>query len=139
MIAKKSLASILSNVKYLPNRTPQSGMNGDASAAFAVVSAYRDGAIYVGHYSGSSEWERHESGDEIVLALEGTTTVVLLNAGVEAYVPLAAGELVVVPKGMWHRFENSTCLKVMSVTPAPTDHALERPDESLAKVTERAS
>jgi mannose-6-phosphate isomerase-like protein (cupin superfamily) len=92
------------------------------------VSQYRDGSIFLGHYSGSSEWERHESGEEIVLVVEGTTTVVLLSAGTEQKVHLAAGELVVVPKGVWHRFENSKSLKIMSVTPAPTDHALERPD-----------
>jgi mannose-6-phosphate isomerase-like protein (cupin superfamily) len=114
-------------VKYLPNRTPQSGFTGEASEAFAVVSPYRDGAIYAGHYSGSSEWERHECGDEIVLVLEGTTTVVLLSSGSEEHVPLGAGEVVVVPKGMWHRFEGSKSLKVMSVTPAPTSHVLERP------------
>ena len=128
MIEKKSLKDMLSAVKYLPNRTPRSGFTGEASAAFAVVSPYRDGSIYVGHYSGSSEWERHESGDEVVLVLEGTTTVVLLSAGAEQQIQLAAGELVVVPKGMWHRFESSKSLKVMSVTPAPTGHALERPD-----------
>src|SRR5688500_12409459 len=128
MVEKKSLTDLLSTVKYLPNRTPQSGFTGEASAAFAAVSSYRDGSIYVGHYSGSSEWERHESGDEIVLVLEGTTTVVLLSAGAEQHLQMAAGELVVVPKGMWHRFESSQSLKVMSVTPAPTDHALERPD-----------
>jgi mannose-6-phosphate isomerase-like protein (cupin superfamily) len=127
MVEKKALPDILSTVKYLPDRTPQSGFNGEASAAFAVVSPYRDGSIYVGHYTGSSEWERHESGDEIVLVLEGTTTVVLLSAGAEQHVQLAAGELVVVPKGVWHRFEGSRSLKVMSVTPAPTGHALERP------------
>jgi mannose-6-phosphate isomerase-like protein (cupin superfamily) len=128
MLEKKSLADLLSTVKYLPDRTPQSGFTGEASAAFAKVAPYRDGTIYVGHYSGSSEWERHESGDEIVLALEGATTLILLNGGAEERVQLGAGELAVVPKGLWHRFENSTSLKVMSVTPAPTGHALERPD-----------
>jgi len=128
MVEKKSLADILSRIKYLPNRTPQSGFTGEASAAFAVVSPYRDGSIYLGHYSGNSEWERHESGDEIVLVLEGTTTVVLLSGGAEQEVHLGAGELVVVPEGVWHRFVSSRSLKVMSVTPAPTDHALERPD-----------
>ena len=128
MIEKKSLTDILAKVTYLPDRTPQSGFTGEASAAFAVVSPYRDGSIYLGHYSGSSEWERHESGDEIVLVLEGTTTVVLLSAGAEQNVPLGAGELVVVPRGVWHRFESSRSLKVMSVTPTPTGHALERPD-----------
>lgn len=129
MSEKRSLTELLSTVKYKPDRTPQSAFDGTASAAFALVSSYRDGAIYVGHYSGSSEWERHLNGDEIVYALDGTTTVVLLNAGVEEQIPLAAGELVVVPQGRWHRFDGSKSLKVMSVTPAPTDHTLERPND----------
>ena len=128
MIKKSSIAEILSEVKYLPNRTPESGFNGGTSGVFALVSKCRDGAIYLGHYSGSSEWERHQNGDELVLAIEGTTTVILLVQGVEHRVGLGTGELVVVPAGIWHRFEESRSLKVMSVTPTPTDHSLERPD-----------
>lgn len=128
MIEKTSIAEILSRVKYLPNRTPESGFNGETSGVFALVSHCRDGAVYLGHYSGSSEWERHANGDEIVLAIEGTTTVILLVAGEEQRIHLSAGELVVVPKGVWHHFEGSASLKVMSVTPTPTDHARSRPD-----------
>jgi mannose-6-phosphate isomerase-like protein (cupin superfamily) len=128
MIEKTSIAEILSKVKYLPSRTPESGFNGETSGVFALVSHCRDGAIYLGHYSGSSEWERHQNGDEVVLAIEGKTTVVLLVAGEQERIHLSTGELVVVPKGVWHRFEGSSSLKVMSVTPTPTDHSLGRPD-----------
>lgn len=127
MIQKKSIAQLLSTVKYLPDRTPESGFKGETTGVFALASPYRDGAIYVGHYSGSSEWERHGRGDEIVLALEGSTTVVLLVDGAEQRVPLEGGEFVVVPQGVWHRFEGSRSLKVMSVTPTPTDHSLDLP------------
>ena len=82
----------------------------------------------MGHYSGSSEWERHQNGDELVLAIDGSTTIVLLVEGAEQRIRLGNGELVVVPAGVWHRFEESISLKVMSVTPTPTDHALVRPD-----------
>lgn len=128
MITKKSISETLSGVKYLPNRTSASGFNGETSGVFALVSTCRDGAIYMGHYSGSSEWERHQNGDELVLAIEGSTTVVLLVQGAEQRVHLVKGEFVVVPAGTWHRFEESISLKVMSVTPTPTDHSLERPD-----------
>lgn len=129
MIEKKSIAQLLSTVRYLPDRTPESGLNGGTAGVFALASAYRDGAIYIGHYSGSSEWERHAQGDEIVHALEGSTTVVLLVDGAEQHLPLNGGEFVVVPRGAWHRFEGSRSFKVMSVTPTPTDHSLERPDD----------
>lgn len=125
---KKSVSDILASVTYLPNRTPEMAHTGGAEMAFAEVSKYRDGAIYVGYYSGRSEWERHSSGDEIVMALEGRTTLVLLVEGREEHVQLSESELCVVPANTWHRFESSEKLKVMSVTPQPTDHQLERPD-----------
>jgi len=124
---KKSLGKVLSGLEYLPNRTPEMAFSGGAEKAFAELSKYRDGAIYVGHYSGNSEWERHSGGDEVVMALEGSTTLVLLIEGKEERVQLNMCELIVVPKNTWHRFEQSRDLKVMTVTPQPTDHNLERP------------
>lgn len=125
---KKSLSHVLSDLRYLPNRTPGMAFTGGAEEAFAEVVATRDGAVYVGHYSGSSEWERHSAGDELVLALAGTTTLVMLVQGTERRTVLGAGEFVVVPAGIWHRFENSAELQVLTVTPQPTDHRLAQPD-----------
>ncbi|XRD81927.1 cupin domain-containing protein [Dyella halodurans] len=99
----------------------------DAGEAFAEVAPYRDGAVYVSYYSGSSEWERHPNGDEVVMVLEGTTTVVLLRDAKEERYFLAANELVVIPVGVWHRFEESDRVKVMTITPQPTEHSLDTP------------
>ena len=65
--------------------------------------------------------------DEVVLVLAGTTTVILLMDAMEERIFLEQGELVVVPAGVWHRFEGSEQLKVMTITPQPTDHRLETP------------
>ncbi|MEM9069467.1 MAG: cupin domain-containing protein [Myxococcota bacterium] len=91
---------------------------------------YRDGAIYVGHWAGKSEWERHRQGDEIVMVLEGETTLFLLGEDGETPHTLKARELLVVPQGVWHRFETPASVKVMTVTPQPTDHSVERPQLS---------
>ncbi len=99
----------------------------DASVAFAEVAPYRDGAVYVSYYSGSSEWERHPNGDEVVMVLAGRTTVILLLDAMEERIALAENELVVIPVGVWHRFEDSDQLKVMTITPQPTEHSLETP------------
>ncbi len=125
---KKSLNQLLAGLKYLPNRTPEMSLTGEGADAFAEVSPYRDGAMYVGHYSGSSEWERHPNGEEVVIALEGTTTVVLLKSTGSERVFLTETELVVVPAGVWHRFEGSNQLKVLTITPQPTYHSVEVPD-----------
>jgi len=99
----------------------------DASEAFAEVAPYRDGAVYVSYYSGSSEWERHPNGDEVVMVLDGTTTIVLLTNAKEERFTLAQHELIVIPVGVWHRFEGSARLKVMTITPQPTEHSIEMP------------
>lgn len=129
-IEKKSLADIISRLVHLPNRTPEMAFNGVADQAFAEVAPYREGAIAVGYYSGSSEWERHPVGDEIVMALEGCTTVVILVDGAEQRVALRAGDLLVVPQNHWHRFENSDQLKILGITPQPSEHSLTLPDRS---------
>ena len=125
---KQSITDALASVTYVPDRTPASSLDGSADRAFASLGAYRDGAIHVGHYSGSSEWERHRAGDEIVLVLGGSTALVLLVDGVQTRHELAANELLVVPQGTWHRFEDARDLRVLAVTPAPTDHQLALPE-----------
>lgn len=125
---KKSLTQVLSGLKHLPNRSPEMAFGNESSEAFAEVAPYRDGAVYVSYYSGSSEWERHPNGDEVVMVIDGVTTIVLLNHGVEERFSLVEQELIVIPKGIWHRFEKSEQLKVMTITPQPTEHRLETPD-----------
>ncbi|HUA80035.1 MAG TPA: cupin domain-containing protein [Dyella sp.] len=125
---KKSIIQVLSGVKHLAGRTPAMAFGDQASDWFAEIAPYREGGVYVSYYSGSSEWERHPHGDEVVMVLDGSTTAILLVDGKEERFFLAQNELVVVPKGVWHRFENSERVKVMTVTPQPTDHSLEKPE-----------
>ena len=127
MIEKKSLTEILGRLTHLPGRTPEMAFDGAADRAFAEVAAYREGGISVGYYSGSSEWERHPVGDEIVMVLEGSTTVIVLVDGEQQRIQLSAGEVLVVPQNHWHRFENSDHLKILGVTPQPSDHSLTIP------------
>jgi hypothetical protein len=62
----KSAAIIIndefSRVKFLKDRTPET-TNEEAKDAFTLLTEYRDGGIYITHYSGFSEWERHLNGD----------------------------------------------------------------------------
>ena len=123
-----SLDDAFAGLTFLADRTPEMS-DDDASAAFGVVSGYRNGAIFVAHYAGNSQWERHRHGDEIVMVVEGSTCLVALSDGVESRNEMTANEIFVVPKGVWHRFETpSSGVKVMSVTPQPTDHQIDRPE-----------
>lgn len=123
-----SLPETIERLEYLPDRTPETAFSGGSGNAFAELSEYRDGGVYVGYYSGDSEWERHPKGDEIVMALEGSTTLILRRDGTDERLALGAQELAIVPANTWHRFEGSKELKVFAVTPQPSDHRLEDPD-----------
>jgi len=116
----------LSTVKFLKNRTPETTYE-EAKDSFALLSEYRDGGIYVVHYSGFSEWERHLNGDEFVQVLDGETILILLHENQEQRNELSSGQLLVIPKGVWHRFESPNGVKIMTITPQPTEHSSERP------------
>ena len=121
-----SIDDAVAALTLLPNRTPTTTVE-QSRDAFTLLSTYREGGIFVGHWAGSSEWERHTVGDEIVMVIEGETTITFLSDAGERSAPLAAGELVIVPRGTWHRFDTPRGVKVLSVTPQPTDHSAERP------------
>ena len=102
-------------------RTPTSPAD-DSRKGLSQLAPYRDGAIFTSKFSGTGGWERHSNGDEIVHVIEGNTLLRLLSDEGPQTLELGAGTMVVVPKGVWHRFESATGVTLMSITPLPTDH-----------------
>ena len=122
-----SVAGALGGLTFLADRTPDTTPE-EAAGAFALLADYRDGGIFVGHWAGRSEWERHGVADEIVVVLEGATTITFRTDDGERSAALVAHDMVVVPKGTWHRFDTPDGVRLFSVTPQPTDHNAETPD-----------
>lgn len=122
-----SIEDAFAGLTFLGGRTPETTPE-QAEGAFAALSDYRDGAVFIGHYAGNSAWERHARGDELVLVVEGATTLIILSPDGEIRNPLSAGEFMVVPQNTWHRFETPAGVKIFTVTPQPTDHSIERPE-----------
>ncbi len=118
-----SMDDAMESLPFLPDRTPTT----QRDDFFAQLSPYRDGGMFVAHYAGTTSWERHNRGDEIVMVLDGHTTLILLIDDEEIAYDLSPQSLLVVPQGVWHRFETPDGVKVMSVTPQPTDHQIDRP------------
>jgi mannose-6-phosphate isomerase-like protein (cupin superfamily) len=113
-------------LRFLAERTPESAERGPQDY-YARVADYRNGGVFVSHFAGTGEWERHPHGDELVMVMEGEADLFLIQDGKERRESLKAGELIVVPENTWHRFETSG-VKIMTVTPRPTDHRRERPE-----------
>lgn len=118
-----SIDAALGSLAFLADRTPTT----DRDDYFTVLSQYRDGAMFAAWYAGITEWERHSRGDEIVLVIDGETTLILLIDDDEVPHKLGPREFLVVPQGVWHRFDTPDGVQVVSVTPQPTDHQVERP------------
>ena len=94
----------------------------EAQASFMSLGDFRDGGLFAASFSGSSGWERHLKGDEIVQIVEGATRLdVIVDDEIESH-ELTAGMLLVVPQGCWHRFISEHGVKVMTATPQPTEH-----------------
>jgi len=111
----------LAKLKMLRGRTPETP-EADRAGAFARLAPYRDSAINLAKFSGEGPWERHPNGDEILQIVDGATTFHIMAAEVPQSYALAAGMVVIVPQGAWHRFEAPDGVTLMTTTPQPTQH-----------------
>ena len=124
-----SLDDAFNALRFLPDRKP-----GDESERaerhtgwYDVVGTCGNGGIFIVHYAGDSEWEIHRAGDEIVMVVDGSTTMTLIIDDAEVDLTLGAMEMVVVPQSTWHRFHTPDGAKIMTMTPQPTEHSLQHP------------
>ncbi len=108
----------VSAMKFLNGRDRFS----DTTGVFARLTEYRDSMISAGGFSGTSQWERHPNGDEIVQILKGETTVTLLTREGQETHQLKAGMFIVVPQNTWHQFNAPDGVTLMTTTPQPTEH-----------------
>jgi mannose-6-phosphate isomerase-like protein (cupin superfamily) len=121
MVAVVDLRAELGRLTMLKGRTPTTP-EATREGAFAYLAPYRDGAITVGKYAGTSAWERHPQGDEIVHILEGAATLHLMTEEGRQSLALKDGMMVIVPQNMWHQIEAPEGVCLMTTTPQPTQH-----------------
>jgi len=71
-----------------------------------------------------STWERHPAGEELVMLLSGTATIVLEDSGQERAVQLSdPGSYVLVPQNVWHTAKTTVPTTMLFLTPgAGTEH-----------------
>ena len=112
------LEEVLDTVTFLEGRT----IHTDTKGTFARVSDYRDGGIFTDGFSGTSQWERHPSGDEIVQILKGSVMLTLKSEDKIENLDLTAGMIAIVPQNTWHQFNAPDGVTLMTTTPQPTEH-----------------
>lgn len=82
------------------NRHPVEGfwetIDDNPDVLSTLVSAYVSEADW-------PNWEMHPGGDEVLVLVDGTMTMILDEPGGERRVEMAAGATCIVPRGVWHR------------------------------------
>ncbi len=91
-------------------------------------------AVGIGRYvPGSSPWEKHNNGDELLYVTDGEVQLeILSDSGESSIEPLTTGSLFIVPRGKWHQLTASDHVNILYISPAEdgVDRQREHPFES---------
>jgi len=76
-------------------------------------------SIGIGRYvPGSSPWEKHNNGDELLFVTDGEAQIEVLEAsGDSSKEQLKEGSLFVVPRGKWHQLTAADNVNILYVSP----------------------
>lgn len=75
-------------------------------------------------------WECHPNGDELVMLLEGSATLMLRKKGNDEAVHLdTSGQYIVVPCGVWHTASAAQDARMLFITSGEGTQNLEQPPE----------
>lgn len=121
MVAIVDFNAVFDSLKMLQGRTPASTA-ADRQESFAKLAPYRDGGMFAAKFAGTSAWERHPNGDELVQIFAGATTLHLMTDEGKQSLALTAGMVAVVPRNTWHQFVAPDGVCVVTTTPQPSEH-----------------
>ncbi|MEM7018145.1 MAG: cupin domain-containing protein [Pseudomonadota bacterium] len=92
-------------------------------AEFWILEDFNGGNVWIGKFIGDSRWERHPVADELVHLLEGEVKVILMMDNGRVEKMLTAGDVCVMPKGIWHRQIADSWVVQYGATSGSTEHS----------------
>ena len=107
------------NVEATLQSAPQWCQGG---ASFWLLDPFNGGNAWVGRYHGESPWEMHPDGEELIAVLEGSVDFVLESEAGPRTVTMASGDVLVIPRGIWHRQLCHGPVKTLGATSGRTEH-----------------
>ena len=103
---------------------PASVARGLPEMEFRKLADFNEGHMGVFWCSaGDSPWERHPDDDELLQVLEGEVEIVVLEGDGPKSTLVRAGEMIVVPRGRWHRHRVPERLVELYLTPGASEHS----------------
>ena len=111
-------------VRPMKAHDPMAVVAGLRELEFRELAPFNRGSVGVYWAAGgTSPWERHPDDEELLHVLEGRADVTILTDDGPVVTPLAAGSVLVVPRGLWHRHTLHGTVKELYVTPGATEHS----------------
>ena len=98
-----------------------------AELEFRTIASFDDGhaGVFWSEAGGPSPWEMHPTGDELLSVLEGEIEIEVLpqDGGPPTTTRVGKGEMIVVPRGCWHRHHMLKKTKEFYLTPGEALHS----------------
>jgi len=83
------------------------------------LGSFDNASIGIGRYvPGASPWERHNNGDELLLILDGSVQIEILDEDSSLRTTLPEGSLFVVPRGRWHQLVADAPVHILYLSPS---------------------
>ncbi len=112
------IKELTGHIKPISNRGPHTTEDEVFEAFRSLgVGDFKNADLYFGGFDGNAGWERHPAGDELVHVIAGATEFDIIVKDEIETLQLAAGNVVIVPKGCWHRFRSAGGVTLMTATP----------------------
>lgn len=99
------------------------------------LGTFNEDSVGIGRYlQGSSPWEKHENGDELLFVADGEVRIEVIEDDDSAAVErLCTGALFVVPRGKWHQLTTADNATILYVSPGEAGAARQRVRPSLGR------
>lgn len=94
----------------------------DGDASFWMLGGFGEGMAWVGRFRGTSPWERHAAGHEVLHQLEGEVDVTVVGDEGPETTRLQSGSVFIVPPDRWHRVSSTDEVVMWGVTAGRTEH-----------------
>lgn len=112
------LKTVLNSVP--PLEITDSTTGEEADAAVGVLGQFNQCLLNVMRFSGLTPWELHIEGDELLHVLDGEVELTILTEDQKVQKTIRAGQVFIVPRGVWHRQFARELVTALFATPQPT-------------------
>jgi len=102
----------------------------EAMKAMKILGGFNQCMLGLVRFTGDTNWERHPEGEELLYVVSGKTNIKILENDKTTNIAAEKGQIVVIPKGVWHTQKPEPEVTLLFATPAEkTEHSQKIPSK----------